>query len=73
MFTRFFVGSFPLLLWPNRDPKEHTKVHGISLQKALSETGAVNLTRTADYVAQAIEVAKCEMRKFIGFITGAPA
>ena len=73
MLTGFFVGSFPLLLWPNRDPIERTKVHGISLQQALSETGAGNLTRTVDYVAQAIEVAKSGMRKFICFITGAPA
>jgi hypothetical protein len=37
-----------------------------------SEAGAENLTRTADYVAQAIETAKHEQRKIICFITGVP-
>lgn len=37
-----------------------------------SEAGAENLTRTADYVAQAIEMAKREKRKIICFITGVP-
>ena len=37
-----------------------------------SEAGAMNLTRTADYVAQAIETAKREQRKIICFITGVP-
>jgi len=37
-----------------------------------SEAGATNLTRTADYVAQVIEAAKCERRKIICFITGVP-
>lgn len=37
-----------------------------------SESGAENLTRTADYVAQAIETAKREHRKIICFITGVP-
>lgn len=37
-----------------------------------SEAGAQNLTRTADYVAQAIETAKREHRKIICFITGVP-
>lgn len=37
-----------------------------------SEAGAENLTRTADYVAQAIETAKDEHRKIICFITGVP-
>ncbi len=37
-----------------------------------SEAGAENLTRTADYVAQAIEAAKRESRKIICFITGVP-
>jgi hypothetical protein len=37
-----------------------------------SEAGAENLTRTADYVAQAIESAKRDHRKIICFITGVP-
>lgn len=37
-----------------------------------SEAGAQNLTRTADYVANAIEAAKREHRKIICFITGVP-
>lgn len=37
-----------------------------------SEAGAENLTRTADYIAQAIETAKRERRKIICFITGVP-
>lgn len=37
-----------------------------------SEAGAENLTRTANYVAQAIEVAKDEQEKIICFITGVP-
>ncbi|WP_245829340.1 DUF2075 domain-containing protein [Novosphingobium mathurense] len=37
-----------------------------------SEAGAENLTRTADYVAQAIETAKRDNRKIICFITGVP-
>jgi hypothetical protein len=37
-----------------------------------SEAGAENLTRTADYVAQAIETAKRDHRKIICFITGVP-
>ena len=37
-----------------------------------SEAGAMNLTRTADYVTQAIETAKREQRKIICFITGVP-
>lgn len=37
-----------------------------------SEAGAENLTRTADYVAQAIETAKRNNRKIICFITGVP-
>lgn len=37
-----------------------------------SESGAENLTHTADYVAQAIETAKREHRKIICFITGVP-
>lgn len=37
-----------------------------------SEAGAENLTRTADYVAQAIETAKRERRKIICFVTGVP-
>lgn len=37
-----------------------------------SEAGAQNLTRTADYVAQAIETAKHDHRKIICFITGVP-
>lgn len=37
-----------------------------------SEAGAQNLTRTADYVAQAIEAAKRDHRKIICFITGVP-
>lgn len=37
-----------------------------------SESGAENLTRTADYVAQAIETAKREHRKIICFVTGVP-
>lgn len=39
---------------------------------ARSEAGAENLTRTADYVAQAIEAAKRDKRKIICFITGVP-
>lgn len=37
-----------------------------------SEAGAENLTRTSDYVAQAIEVAKLQRKKIICFITGVP-
>ncbi|MGF7151808.1 hypothetical protein FHS96_005476 [Sphingomonas zeicaulis] len=37
-----------------------------------SEAGAQNLTRTADYVAQAIETAKHDHQKIICFITGVP-
>jgi hypothetical protein len=37
-----------------------------------SEAGAENLTRTADYVAREIEVAKHERQKVICFITGVP-
>lgn len=37
-----------------------------------SEAGAQNLTRTADYVAEAIESAKREGQKIICFITGVP-
>ena len=37
-----------------------------------SEAGAENLTRTADYVAQAIDTAKREHHKVICFITGVP-
>lgn len=37
-----------------------------------SESGAENLTRTADYVAQAIESAKREHRKIICFVSGVP-
>lgn len=37
-----------------------------------SEAGAENLSRTADYVAAAIEDAKREHRKIICFITGVP-
>jgi hypothetical protein len=37
-----------------------------------SEAGAENLTRTADYVSNAIERAKRERRKIICFITGVP-
>ncbi|MBC2652355.1 DUF2075 domain-containing protein [Novosphingobium aerophilum] len=37
-----------------------------------SEAGAENLTRTADYVAQAIETAKRDRQKIICFITGVP-
>jgi len=37
-----------------------------------SEAGAENLTRTADYVTQAIEAAKRDSRKIICFITGVP-
>lgn len=37
-----------------------------------SEAGAENLTRTANYVAEAIEAAKREQRKVICFITGVP-
>ena len=37
-----------------------------------SEAGAENLTRTADYVAQAIEAAKRDHQKIICFITGVP-
>jgi hypothetical protein len=37
-----------------------------------SEAGAENLSRTADYVAQAIETAKRGSRKIICFITGVP-
>lgn len=37
-----------------------------------SEAGAENLTRTANYVAEAIETAKREQRKVICFITGVP-
>lgn len=37
-----------------------------------SEAGAENLTRTADYVAQAIETAKRHRQKIICFITGVP-
>lgn len=37
-----------------------------------SEAGAENLTHTADYVADAIEMAKREKRKIICFITGVP-
>lgn len=37
-----------------------------------SEAGAVNLTRTANYVATAIEGAKRDQRKIICFITGVP-
>lgn len=37
-----------------------------------SEAGAENLTRTAEYVANAIEAAKRNKRKIICFITGVP-
>lgn len=37
-----------------------------------SEAGAENLTRTANYVAEAIEAAKREQQKVICFITGVP-
>lgn len=37
-----------------------------------SEAGAENLTRTADYIAQAIESAKTGHRKIICFVTGVP-
>lgn len=37
-----------------------------------SEAGAENLTRTADYVARAIESAKSDQQKIICFITGVP-
>jgi len=37
-----------------------------------SEAGAENLTRTADYVARAIQQAKRDHRKIICFITGVP-
>lgn len=37
-----------------------------------SEAGAQNLTRTAEYVEQAIEAAKRDRRKIICFITGVP-
>lgn len=37
-----------------------------------SEAGAENLTRTADYVGQAIECAKRDHRKIICFVTGVP-
>ena len=37
-----------------------------------SEAGAENLTRTADYVASAIEAAKRDRQKIICFITGVP-
>lgn len=37
-----------------------------------SEAGAENLTRTADYVAQAIETSKREKTKIICFVTGVP-
>jgi hypothetical protein len=37
-----------------------------------SEAGAENLTRTADYVARAIEAAKRDRRKIICFVTGVP-
>ncbi len=36
------------------------------------EAGAVNLTRTSDYVARSIEMAKCQRRKIICFVTGVP-
>jgi hypothetical protein len=45
--------------------------HGVE-EISRSEAGAENLTRTADYVAQAIESAKCGHRKIICFITGVP-
>ena len=37
-----------------------------------SEAGAENLTRTADYISNAIEVAKRERQKIICFVTGVP-
>ena len=37
-----------------------------------SEAGAENLTRTADYIAQAIETAKHKHLKIICFVTGVP-
>ncbi|WOK37307.1 DUF2075 domain-containing protein [Sphingomonas sp. C3-2] len=37
-----------------------------------SEAGAENLTHTADYVANAIELAKRDRRKIICFVTGVP-
>jgi hypothetical protein len=37
-----------------------------------SEAGAGNLTRTADYIAQTIDMAKIKGRKIICFITGVP-
>jgi Uncharacterized conserved protein (DUF2075) len=37
-----------------------------------SEAGAKNLTRTTDYVAQTIDMAKLRKRKIICFITGVP-
>ena len=37
-----------------------------------SEAGAENLTITANYIAQAIEIAKLEHRKIICFLTGVP-
>jgi hypothetical protein len=37
-----------------------------------SEAGTENLTRTSDYVANAIDMAKLQRRKIICFITGVP-
>lgn len=47
--------------------------HGHDVEEiSRSEAGAENLTRTADYVANAIETAKREKQKIICFITGVP-
>jgi hypothetical protein len=47
--------------------------HGHDVEEiSRSEAGAENLTRTADYVASAIETAKHEGQKIICFITGVP-
>jgi hypothetical protein len=37
-----------------------------------SEAGVENLTKTADYISQAIECAKADRRKIICFVTGVP-
>lgn len=47
--------------------------HGHAVEEiSRSEAGAENLTKTADYVAHAIEAAKRDKRKIICFITGVP-
>lgn len=47
--------------------------HGHDVEEiSRSEAGAENLTRTADYVASAIETAKRERQKIICFVTGVP-